>query len=584
MTHIRCRTGTPLAPPRRNDDGIGISKSLPARDQRLGRGFTRVYILFLSGLDGGRLHLFPAGDGPRGSFSALSVSTKSITLYGAHTMIISTSWRRVWRTMSRKILSSSNPKHTNQSFIRFNRIGDGLELSDLLDGPALITGDPGAGKTSAVVFLLLKRYWQHGASIVCTAVKPDDAGRKTRLLRAESSHDDVGIRVLRLGNNDGFNPLDYEAGRAQEPGLIDRITRLALLPLERQQYGGGTDPFWMASASKLVRYTVTVLVLARWRISFELLYRVATSLPADMESLEDPRWQLSCPLIEAFDDAFKRELTSIERGDLEAAARYFFETVPNIPHKTRSSTVETFTSAIDPLVHGEVGAFINAEQDSWTPDEVVVNRGAVVLDMPVQSSGPAGLIIQRLIVESVQRRVLARRPQELTHPVVIELDEYPSTVRADVDAEYSRTARSRMGTMILGIQSLASLREACRDARDQHAAASTLVGMCGTVFACATTDVETAEWISKLFAKRYKSRVSFGTQDQNDKQNGRRQNRNTQVTREFVHDVPADSISRLRRGGPENNYLVECFVASGSRVWRATGKRSIKIAIPQTLL
>lgn len=331
----------------------------------------------------------------------------------------------------------THPFLIDETLITFNRQGDGLTWRDLL-ASCLVLADSGSGKSSGILATLAGAALRTNASLVVTCVKPGDA-RDAVALATKFGRP---ARVVSFAN-DRFNPLAHEQFLASEDstGKVERLTDQILLPLRRQRReGSGGDPFWAADGARFVRHLVTIFVAAGIPITYKLIYDTLINLPTGEENLDDEAWQRSCPAYGALLRASKRtDLLDWQRDDLDAAAEFLFRTVPNMPERTKQSTVSTLAAALDSCVRGITGHFLNTDSCTWDPAEVVDSPGVVIFDMPVQTAGPAAMTIQRMLLSAVQRAVLRR--SNPTHPVMLLCDEYQEIMDPDDDPAFTGAPR-----------------------------------------------------------------------------------------------------------------------------------------------
>jgi len=474
-------------------------------------------------------------------------------------------------------LPPGGPFSLDQTLIRFNP-RDRITWRDALAGGISLTGASGSGKSSSVLSVIALAALQAGASVIFTTVKPSDAERAVALA-ARCGRD---ARVVSLGA-DRFNPVAHAQRKHEGAGeQVERITDMLLLPLRRQRREGASgDPHWAADGARYIRSLVTLFTLARMPISYKLIYDTLLTLPEDEEEIAEERWQRTCPAFEALRIAAARtDLAPWQRDDLDGAARFLLETYPRTPDRTRQSTVSTVTAPLDPYVRGVIGHTVNRDDDTWFPEEIVERPAVTVLDMPIQSAGPAGASVQRMLLNSMQDAVLTREAS--THPVLFVCDEFQEFLDPEKDPAFMRTARDRLGCLLVATQCVGNIQTACAQARDPKAAADAVLGLPGVRITCACSDPETLKHVTSL--KTLQPRVSSSTSDQpsGDRQQGRT-GRSRSLSLEALPDLREEDVVRLQTGGPSNNYIVEAFSAVSGRAW-SNGRFSLKTAWPQVRL
>ena len=466
--------------------------------------------------------------------------------------------------------------------LQFNRRRDGLSVRDILGGGVLVMGDSGSGKTSGTLAHLVCAAHSMECSVVHVSVKPSDPDYWSTLGAVH------GRPVRRVGiGKDRFNPLAYEQFRTDAGrGLVEDLTRLITLPLRRPggSGGSGVDGFWRSDAERYVRHLVTIFAIAGVPLSYRLIYETLQTLPASPEEVGDSGWQERCPAFGALEVANGKTLTAIEKADLDTAGRFLLSTVPTTPDRTRASTVATISSALDPLIRGPIGEALCGSPDTWQPNECFTDSPVLVLDAPLQTFGAVGATIQRIWLTAIQRAILRREVDDSSRPIVLVADEFQEFLDPEDDPAFMRTARDRMGCMVLATQCVGNIRAACSGGPDPRAAAEAILGLPAVKFFGATSDPETLRYAGEVFAKSWQARVSHGMSEReggDGRPGGGSGGRNANFSLDLHDDVPAIELLRLARGGPACNWNTEAFCSVSGRTWRATGRPSIKVAFNQ---
>lgn len=488
-----------------------------------------------------------------------------------------------WR-LRKKTKPASPGFDLDQLLLSFNRRKDGLSVRDILGGGVLVLGDSGSGKTSGVLAHLVGGAHALGCSLVHVSVKPTDPEYWTHLAASWGRP----VRRVTIGV-DRFNPLAYEQFREDAGGgLVEDLTRLITLPLRRQGGAGGSgvDGFWRADAERYTRNVATIFVIAGVPLSYRLIYETLQTLPANPEEVSDPAWQRRCPAFAALRQASRKKLGPAEAADLETAGRFLLVTAPTTPERTRASTVATISSALDPLIRGPIGEALCGTPDTWSPSECFARSPVLVLDAPLQLYGAVGATIQRIWLTAIQRAILRRPMSDASRPAVLVADEFQEFLDPEDDPAFMRTARDRLGCMVLATQCVGNIRAACSGGQDPRSAADAILGLPAVKFFGATSDPETLRYAGEVFAKSWQARVSHGMSEReggtgSSGASGGSGGRNANFSLDLHDDVPAIELLRLARGGPECDWYTEAFCSVSGRTWRATGRPSIKVAFNQ---
>lgn len=486
--------------------------------------------------------------------------------------------RRKTRGGSRSDDLRRAPFSLQHTFLQLGR-ADRLTWADAMTS-VWLAGAAGSGKSSAVLSAMIISALRAGASVVFTTVKPSDPSMWTRICRNEGR----SAQIFELGV-DRFNPLAHVQRTASPGAAIDAVTAECLVPLDRQRHNGGGDPHWRFDGSRFTRSIITPFVLADISVTFRLVCDTLLNLPRTEEETYTASWRERCPAFAAIVAAQERIVTATERDQLDRAARFLLHIAPNLPHRTRESTVSTVCAPLDPFAApGLVGDTLNCDSDTWDPAECLQAPQAVVFDAAMQAWGPAGATVQRFLLNAVQRAALTRDLDAADHPLVIVADEAQEFLDHEADAAFMRTCRDRRACMLLATQCVGNIADAASSARDPHAAAQKLLGLGGVKIFTATTDPATTRFASEVFAQRWQPRISFGSQDQNGPTSpgqSNRQGRSSNISRELTPDVAPHELLSLARGGPENAWIVEAFISCSGRLW-SSGRSSIKVAFAQT--
>lgn len=485
--------------------------------------------------------------------------------------------RTAMRARMRRRRRLANP--LDAPLLQISCESDTIRVADAL-GSVLVVADSGAGKSSAFLPAIEAGALACGFATVHTAIKPDDADR----IRRFAARCNAPLREIDF-TRERFNPLAWEAQRAPAEARTEQTLARAMEPLrqQRRQSRGG-DPHWEGDATRYLRHILTIVLCAGWRPSWPILAEALLTLPQSIEETQESEWRERCPAFRALVEAAERSLPPTERNDLDAAARFLLHTAPTTPARTLASTVATYLAAVDGLCHGIIGEVLSAEADTWTPLEAISSPGVTVFTGATMTMGAAATLLQRLFLSSLQDEILRRPVDRSTTPVMLVCDEYAALADLDQDGRLIATGRSQLGCMVIAVQSVHSLASASATSSHGSAAAELLMGLPVVKILGSSTDPATCKWMSSVFARTWRARVSFGTQESAGGPAERKgPGRSTNVARELAEETPPFEFTRLARGSAAHGHCAEAFVACAGRVWSATGRSSIKARFPQTL-
>lgn len=456
---------------------------------------------------------------------------------------------------------------------------DYLTAGDFMTG-AVALGDPGSGKSSFQI-LCSAGLLRAGMSVVFFTVKPRDAKRYEDLARW-CKRDDITIyRPLAMP----FNPLeDLRRRSAGRLGATEQMTAMVMDTVRRLHQGGSSDGrFWESLSADAAHALITLAQLADTPISFAWLAESMRTLPRSSAEAADPAWQASNPACQAIVLAKQRSLTPADRADLDRAARYVLAEAPRTPSRQMASINSTLTAGLSQLIRGEIGHAVNQTIGLWSPEHVVTRLGVLILDCSVHEFGEMGRVMQRLIKSTLVDVIATRNLAQAAHPVVLVQDEIHELIDPRTDPKLMRTLRENRGAVLGATQVVSNMVTACEEARDPHAAATALLGLPGIKAFCSSTDPETLRFAEAVLGATPHTKISVGRSDRSGSGESTRaaSDRSSNFTTQTESDVPAYQISQLKRGGPANRNVVETFVTCGGRVFRSSGKSSLKLAFKQ---
>lgn len=472
-----------------------------------------------------------------------------------------------------------------QALLRLSDADDVLTSTDIFMSAALI-GASGSGKTSGVLSTFVAAGHKAGASIVHVATKPHEPAFWLNLARRCGRTD---VRVLQLGK-DTFNPLEHErvTGRGL-PGAHERMLAIATAPLRRRRSQGGEADggYWHDEGMRFLSLILIPFLLTNEPISYAVLYECLNHLPGSRAEARSEEWRTNSSLWRAIEAADKLPLTTSQRQALNAAARFAQEDSPRMPSRTRLSVISTVVSAIHPLTLGEAALTLNAAESTWSPAEVVDRPSVLILDAAIQTYGPAAADFQRAVLTAIEREILRRPAGKAGHPVLLALDEGHYFIDADEDAAFITSCRDRRAGMIFATQTCANVQTAFASSRDPRSASEAFLGGFGVRIFCASNDPETLEHASRVFTHTPQARVSItdsggsGREKRGRKGESAKSGDQSTIGFDLQPDVAAHEIAGLRTGGPDNNFIVEAFIAIAGRRWKASRRPSLKVSFPQ---
>jgi type IV secretory pathway TraG/TraD family ATPase VirD4 len=273
-------------------------------------------------------------------------------------------------------------------------------------------------------------------------------------------------------------------------------------------------------------------------------------------------------------DAWNRQdLTEEERQDMEVISDYWMEEFPSLAEKTRSIVVSSFTGFADVFLRGTLRKLFSTSTNI-IPE--VTHEGALVLvDLPVHEYGKVGQYSQAIIKYLWQKATERRQGGDNVRPVFLWADEAQFFINQQ-DVQFQTTARSAKACTVYITQNLPNYISSL--GKDLT---YSLLGNLQTKIFHQNGDTETNQYASNLMGQEWKQKLStsLNTSRQADIETG--QNAGSSVTKELQPNLLPVELTRLAKGGEENNFLVEGVIFQGGRIYEVNHQNYIKLSFPQ---
>jgi hypothetical protein len=434
--------------------------------------------------------------------------------------------------------------------VRFGRYP--WTLRDALEG-LVIMGQQGGGKTTGSGALLARNFLKAGFGFLVCCRKPDEVDNWIRYTKETDRKKD-----LRIFSSDGdlrFNFIEHES-RTSNLGYVEDLVTLItdIASIFRVGQDGGTNQhFWLAERQKLVRNTLTLLLLAREPITIRNIYEVVSSAPRSIEQVNSEDWKK-----ESF--TFSLLLKALQQhgkhhDELGLVDHYFRrEAVGFGPLAGTQGTVHAeFSGTFDRLRRGRIGQLFGTTTNV-TPDDILA--GAVlVVNIPTDIWREVGKLAQVIWVQALLR-ACNRRPYQpgSTRPVVLWQDEFQEYT-VDQDASFQSGARSKGLIAVRLTQNLGGCYAAYGGTPAGQHKVDQLLGVHSTKIWHRNDCPVTNDWASKVIGsdRVYKTSVS--------------ESGGTSLSE---HDDPLCASSRflgLKNGGREYHWTIEAIIAQSGRLF-----------------
>ncbi|MBI3867421.1 MAG: TraM recognition domain-containing protein [Verrucomicrobia bacterium] len=445
--------------------------------------------------------------------------------------------------------------------------GDAFRLADAGTG-VCIFGATGSGKTSGPAKHLAYSYLaaDFGGLVLCA--KQEERFQWEQWAAETGRTDDL---VIVDGQGQWrYNFMDWEAARPGEGGgltinIVAILSQIATAVSGRTaKVSAGGDRFWDDALAHMLTNLVDLPLFAGLRISLPLLRSIMNSAPLTALQTEDEDWHEKsvCAItLHEGDEATVKGDADI-RADFEECQTYWLREYPALSEKTRSIVDLTFSMLLRPFVTRPLRKLFCTDTNI-KPEDAFAGK-IIIVDLPIQEYRLVGKIANLAWKFCFQLAVLRRMPPEggFMRPVFLWADEAQNFV-TDFDAEYQAVARSAGGCTVYITQS----RESLRRVLGNDDAVDSLLGNLQAKFFCQNSG-GTNDWAAKLLGEHWlhvtSTNVARGSNDGTQQAAGQ-ESRSAAVSRkeERRRFIEPSRFTTLKRGGQQNDYLVEAIVYNG---------------------
>jgi hypothetical protein len=332
-----------------------------------------------------------------------------------------------------------------------------------------------------------------------------------------------------------------------------------------QAKAGSMDAYWMNALKQLLRRAIDLLVMAKGTLSLPLLLDLIMSAPQSLEEANSDSWKDSAFCAECLREA--EEKRTEENGpDFDHTKRYWLREFAALGDRTRSSIVSMFTVIADGFLTGPIRKLFCTRQNIL-PVETHVGK-IILIDLPVEVYNEVGISAQMVWKFCWQRATARREPdKDGGMPTFLWADESQFFCSSG-DLKFQATARSKRACTVYLTQNLPTYFD--RAGQDRTNA---LLGNLQTKIFHANGCHQTNTWAADTIARGITNRastnisasgMSFGTSETVD------------------YTVPPAAFQRLRKGGSENDGVVDAYIFQAGRIWPSTGESYIRTSFKQS--
>lgn len=440
--------------------------------------------------------------------------------------------------------------------------GQDFALKDAYEG-IQIFGATGSGKTSGSGAALAMSFLLRGFGGLVLTAKPDEYA----LWKSYCAATGRELTVFGPGSGYGFNFLKYEYFYAgQGAGLTSNVAELfAALAELNQPKSGGMEAYWMNALKQLLRRAIHLTTMATGTLTLPLLLDIIMSAPQSPEEAASETWKSGSFCAECIGEADAKR-TEATAPDIDHTKRYWLREFPSLGDRTRASIVSMFTVIADGFLTSPMREMFCGDLNI-VPEETHVGK-IILINIPAEVYNEVGVYAQMVWKYCWQRATARREPaNDGGTPVFLWVDESQCFASSN-DMKFQATARSKRACTVYLTQNIPTYYE--RTGQDRTNA---LLGNLQTKIFHSNGDHVTntyaADTIARGVTKRSSSNVSMGG------------GVSVGTSEAVDYVVPPAEFQRLRKGGPENDNIVEAYVFQAGRVWRTTGESFLKAAFRQ---
>lgn len=471
---------------------------------------------------------------------------------------------------------TNDPFNLDKVLLNFN--GDEpFTIREACEG-VQIFGGIGSGKTSGSGATLARAFLRSGFGGLVLCAKKDEL--ETWEGYAKETGREDSLLVFDTSGKFTFPFLQYEIEREGEgAGYTENLVRLFTTVYEaisRGDSGGGSDPYWTRAMQQLLRNAIDLCMIARGTVSVPLIHQVIMSAPLSLDETKTEEWRKKSLCYKLMGEAHTKDLDKWTGADLDSTVAFWLREYPSLAEKTRSSILSTLTTMMDNFLRRPFRQLFSEPpgDDSKVAFPELTHHGVViVMNLPVKEYGDAGRAAQVVYKYLWQQAAERRNVKENPRPVFLWVDE-AQNFATEYDMQFQATARSSRACTVYLTQNIPNYYAEMGGEHSKYRVDS-LMGNLQTKIWHANSDpktnTEAAEIIGKSWQKRKNTGSSVGADSFNI---------SSGESESFDYDVPPQEFSKLSKGGPVNNRLVEAFVFQNGRVWK-NGRTHLRVNFKQ---
>lgn len=460
--------------------------------------------------------------------------------------------------------------------------GDCFQIRDAVEG-ILCSGGLGSGKTSGFGNKIAKHYLLNGFGFLVLTAKQSELALWKAYCKKYGREKDLVVFSKDSGH--AYNFFDEELSREDSgKGIAYNIASVLKDVIKSSNSDGQENDkaFWDKTLLSLLNNAVDLCLLTK-NHKLEHVYQIIQSAPRNTQQLNNVKWRKSSKCfrlmehtathLEDLDDShenikLKRRLENIEN--------FFLGTWLNLADKTKSIVETMVQSFLEKFMQDPLRDLFS-NPTTIRPEDTLKGK-IIVIDLPILVYDEIGRDAQILWKYLWQRAMQRRKITNKSRPVCLWVDEMHLFLNSDKDVQFQSIAREYRACSVYITQNLPNF---CLNAGGGDVGKTrfkALAGNLGTKFFLANSDPETNEYASDLIGKDWQWTANQG------KTLGEKISTNSGQSESLIHLVDPSCFTKLKTGGPNNNYRVEAFVHRQGKLFKSTNNNYILINLKQDTL
>jgi type IV secretory pathway TraG/TraD family ATPase VirD4 len=435
---------------------------------------------------------------------------------------------------------------------------DFFQLRDAVEG-ICVTGGLGSGKTSGIGNLIAGHYLKNGFGFLVLTAKESEKDLWVKYCRQYNREKDLVVFSTNSGHY--FNFFEEELLREDDgKAIVHNIADVLMNVIK----SGSKDShesdkaFWDSTLQQLIVNAVDLCLLTKNR-KFEHVYKIIQSAPRNQQDLINPKWRASSKCFRLIEHAAQHLQEASDTPEniklirrLENIEDFFLGSWVNLSEKTRSIVEQMFFGFGDRFMRDPLRDLFSSET-SIRPEDTFKGK-IIVIDLPVLIYDKTGRDAQVLWKYLLQRALQRRKIKNGTRPVCLWVDEFQNFINTDYDIQFQSIAREYRACTVYITQNLPNFYLNAGGGEIGKTRFKALAGNLGTKFFLANSDPETNEYASELIGKDWQWSSNEG------QTLGEKWSTSSGKSEILTHIVEPSDFTKLKTGGPDNNFLVQAYV------------------------